>query len=71
MMRWITGPWAAMQRRIDVDVLWPMLCKNAGRLDVAKAAFAMHTDIDSAWSALPEAERKRVIEALPDVREAA
>lgn len=70
-MRWITGPWAAMQRRIDIDVLWPMICRNAGRLDVAKAAFAMHAEIDSAWSALDEDERKRQIEALPDLREAA
>ena len=70
MSRWLSGPWASLQREVDVDVLWPIIRRNAESIDIARAAFALHAARDSAWRALPDDERGRQIEALPDAEHA-
>ena len=46
--------WRARQRRIDMDILWPLCLEGAGNLDNAKAAFATHCFLDPAWRELGE-----------------
>ena len=46
--------WHARQRRIDMDILWPICLREARDLDHAKAAFAVHALHDSAWMCLGE-----------------
>jgi hypothetical protein len=47
--RLIVGWWHARQRRIDLDILWPICRREANDLDHAKAAFAVHAYHDPAW----------------------
>lgn len=42
--------WNARQRRIDMDMLWPICLRGASDLDHAKAAFAYHCFNDPAWT---------------------
>lgn len=50
----IVGWWRARQRRIDMEILWPVCCEQARDLDHAKAAFAYHVFHDPAWLCLDE-----------------
>jgi len=48
-------PWLArwMRRRrraLDMQILWPEMCRQAKTLDHAKAAFAFHAAADPAWT---------------------
>jgi hypothetical protein len=52
--RLIVSWWHARQRRIDLDVLWPICRREANNLDHAKAAFAVHAYHDPAWLELGE-----------------
>jgi hypothetical protein len=52
--RLIVAWWHARQRRIDLDVLWPICRREANNLDHAKAAFAVHAYHDPAWLELGE-----------------
>jgi hypothetical protein len=47
LMKW----WRARQRKVDIEILWPICLKEASDLDHAKAAFAMHVFNDEAWVA--------------------
>jgi hypothetical protein len=47
--RLIVAWWHARQRRIDLDILWPICRREANDLDHAKAAFAVHAYHDPAW----------------------
>lgn len=47
--RFILSWWHARQRRIDIDILWPICVHRANNLDHAKAAFAVHAFHDPAW----------------------
>jgi hypothetical protein len=47
--RLIAAWWHARQRRIDLDILWPICRREANDLDHAKAAFAVHAYHDPAW----------------------
>jgi hypothetical protein len=49
LWRLIVAWWHARQRRIDLDVLWPICRREANNLDHAKAAFAVHAYHDPAW----------------------
>ena len=58
--------WRARQRKTDIEILWPICRREAGDLDHARAAFAMHVFHDEAWIAdFGEDEIIRRIEALP------
>jgi hypothetical protein len=50
----IVSWWRARQRRIDLEILWPICVRGANDLDHAKAAFAMHAFNDPAWLCLGE-----------------
>jgi hypothetical protein len=52
--RAIRSLWRAHQRRIDMQILWPTLKKEARDLDHAKAGFAVHAFNDPAWLELGE-----------------
>jgi len=52
--RFIRAMWRRHQRRIDLDILWPICVKGANDLDHAKAAFAVHAFNDPAWLELGE-----------------
>jgi hypothetical protein len=54
MFRWIADWWHALQRRIDMEILWPVCCEQARDLDHAKAAFCFHVFRDPAWLCLDE-----------------
>lgn len=47
IMKW----WRARQRKIDIEMLWPICKQGASDLDHARAAFAMHVFHDEAWMA--------------------
>jgi hypothetical protein len=47
--RLIVAWWHVRQRRIDLDILWPICRREAKDLDHAKAAFAVHAYHDPAW----------------------
>jgi hypothetical protein len=59
--------WRARQRRIDLDILWPICVRGANDLDHAKAAFAVHAFNDPAWLALGEDEMLDFIDRLERV----
>jgi hypothetical protein len=46
--------WRRRQRMVDIEVLWPILLREAGDLDRARAAFAFHAMNDPAWLCLGE-----------------
>jgi hypothetical protein len=46
--------WHRRQRRLDMELLWPICLEGASDLDHAKAAFAMHCFRDPAWTSLGE-----------------
>ena len=50
----ILGWWRAWQRRIDLEILWPICKREAPDLDHARAMFAVHAYNDSAWLCLGE-----------------
>jgi hypothetical protein len=60
----IAAKWHARQRRIDMQILWPLCVKQASSADHAKAAFALHAYNDPAWTCLGEDEIYRIIEGL-------
>jgi hypothetical protein len=60
MRKW----WHARQRRIDMDILWPICLKGANDLDHAKAAFAYHCFNDPAWQELGERDIFNFIDRL-------
>jgi hypothetical protein len=64
LYRWMQGCWQERQRKIDIEVLWPSLCQNAPTIDAARRAFGYHATRDSAWTVLPDDERRRRIENL-------
>ena len=64
LWRLVGDMWRARQRKIDMDILWPICCKGANDIDHAKAAFATHAFNDPAWQALGEAEIFRRIDEL-------
>jgi hypothetical protein len=49
LWRLIVAWWHARQRRIDLDILWPICRREANDLDHAKAAFAVHAYHNPAW----------------------
>jgi hypothetical protein len=58
--------WRHRQRMVDMDVLWPILLRETGDLDRAKAAFAFHAINDPAWMCLGE-ERVRAFIATLEI----
>jgi hypothetical protein len=60
IMRW----WYARMRRIDLEILWPTCKREAGDLDHAKAAFAVHAFNDNAWLSLGQDELMAAIDEL-------
>jgi len=60
MLSWF----AAIQRKMDILILWPECLRQARDLDHAKAAFTVHAYNDPAWRILGEDEIARRIGAL-------
>jgi hypothetical protein len=56
--------WYARQRRVDMDILWPMCLKGANDLEHAKAAFTKHALQDPAWLSLGEDQVIKFIDKL-------
>lgn len=56
--------WAARQRRIDLEILWPICKERACDLAHAKMAFSVHAFNDDAWLRLGIDEVRRRIDAL-------
>jgi hypothetical protein len=63
-LRLILAWWHARQRRIDMDILWPICRREANDLDHAKAAFAVHAFNDPAWLELGEDKLFKTIDRL-------
>lgn len=63
-MNWLRGIWYARLRRIDLQILWPCCKKQAGDLDRARAAFAVHAFADRAWAFLGEDQIFRIVGGL-------
>lgn len=51
-MNWLIAWWYKRQRQIDLDILWPLIKKDAPSLDDAKACFGVHAFNDQAWMCL-------------------
>lgn len=51
MLKYLGRLWRSYQRKFDLQVLWP-ICKESanGDLNLARAAFAMHCSMDTAWT---------------------
>jgi hypothetical protein len=64
LWRLIVAWWHARQRRIDLDILWPICRREANDLDHAKAAFAVHAYRDPAWLELGEDDLFAFIDRL-------
>ena len=64
LWRLILAWWHARQRRIDMDILWPICRREANNLDHAKAAFAVHAYNDPAWMELGEEKLFAFIDGL-------
>jgi hypothetical protein len=53
MLKWFTDWLDSRRRTIDIQLLWPAICKASERdLDQARAAFYTHAMIDPAWQSL-------------------
>jgi len=48
-MNWLRNLWWATQRKIDVQILWPICKAKAKTLGDARHAFMMHAITDPAW----------------------
>ena len=68
LFRAIRSLWRAHQRKIDMEILWPLCYKGANDLDHAKAAFAVHCFNDPAWRELGEVKLYSFIDNLMDPR---
>lgn len=64
LWRLIQSWWCARQRRIDLEILWPICRDGANDLDHAKAAFAVHAFNDPAWLELGEDEIFNIIDGF-------
>ena len=60
LLKW----WYARQRKVDLDILWPICRSKAKDLAQAKTAFALHAFYDNAWLSLGEDEVYRIIDEL-------
>jgi hypothetical protein len=56
--------WAARQRAVDLEILWPICKQQAFDFDEARYVFAIHAISDPAWLRLPAEEIKRIIGEL-------
>lgn len=64
MIRWLQRYWWALQRDVDLQILWPECKRQAPNIDQAKAAFAVHAFNDPAWVRAYGADLWKVIEGL-------
>ena len=64
MIGWLQGWWHSRQRKIDMEILWPICVEQANDLDHAKMAFAVHAFNDPAWMSLGPDAVHRHIDAL-------
>lgn len=64
MIKWILNWWHARQRRIDLQILWPMCKDYAHDLEEAREVFLFHAVNDYAWLSLGHEEIIKVIERL-------
>jgi hypothetical protein len=49
MFRWLLSRWDARSRRIDLEILWPVIRETEPDLDRARSAFGVHCLMDPAW----------------------
>lgn len=49
-MKWIAKWWRRRQRRIDMDILWPICKEQCPDLDYARATMMLHCLNDEAWT---------------------
>jgi hypothetical protein len=64
MFSFLRSLWRQRQRRIDLDILWPLCREKARDLQGAKIAFALHCHNDPAWIELGPDHIAQVIDAL-------
>jgi hypothetical protein len=64
MFKWVLNFWYAMQRQIDLKILWPSCKEQTPNLDHAKGAFAVHAFRDPAWLALGN---DRIVEFIDEL----
>jgi hypothetical protein len=65
LWRWLRQQRNARRRRLDTEVLWPVVLYQASRdIRAARNAFRLHISLDPAWCDLDEDERDRIIDGL-------
>lgn len=64
---WALRPWRRVQRRIDLQILWPTVCEQANDSDEARVVFRLHMEVDPAYSDMTTEERNAYVEALRPV----
>lgn len=63
---WVMRLWRARQRRLDVELLWPVCIAEArGHRGGAERAFLMHMDIDPAYAGLSDNDKRQILNDLP------
>lgn len=63
--RWITGKYYARLRRLDIEILWPEMVKQAANEYYARSAMLQHAAHDPAWLFLGWDEIERQVDLLP------
>ena len=69
MINTIRNWWWARQRKMDMEILWPLCVDNSPDMDHAKAAFAVHAFNDPAWIEHYGSQLPAVIDALDAAQE--
>lgn len=62
MFKWLVNWWRRRQRRVDLDILWP-ICKQKAEGDIAeaRAVFMAHMCFDSAYEGMSQEETDEFI----------
>jgi hypothetical protein len=65
LWRWLRQQRNPRRRRLDTEVLWPVvLCQASRDIRAARNAFRLHIGLDPAWRDLEEDKHDRIIDGL-------
>lgn len=66
LKRW----WNRRLRKIDIDILWPTVCRRCqDDPEGARNVFHLHVCMDPAWMDLTEQEQTQIIAKLPFIED--
>ena len=65
MLGFLTNLLNRGRRKLDILILWPVICEKAPTQMEAKRAMLLHMRMDPAWADYTTMEMVEVIESLP------